>query len=197
MEKIVIVVYSKSYKKGLYMRKQGGFSATFFIIIIVVLVGAAVVGWYVYDSNALKDENIVSSAVSNDTQSKSLGNEGSTTEPTVEYTFPEEYKKRVTSAISFDTLPVSFKQYLAEEIKRSDIKDDCKQMYNIEQGTSDTKFYKGGVGCENGGGAALMWGYIDGIWLSISGTQNGWDCAKMEKYAVPKSFYVDCVTYES
>lgn len=42
-----------------------------------------------------------------------------------------------------------------------------------------------GVSCA-GGGAAFLWGKVDGSWREISGTQNiGFSCSDLEKYHVP------------
>lgn len=181
------------------MKKSNGFSSIIIVIGLLVLAVVLVVGLYVYKSNT-KDNPTQAPSTSADSKniSQSTNTEQSVDVKKTEvvaYEMPAEYKSRLTTKVSFDTLPDSYKQYLVVQMTPTGKPGECKQAYNVDSMSEDKKFIAGGVSCPTGGGSAVMWGNIDGVWQSIDTTQQGWNCATMKKYNVPLTFYVSCYDY--
>ena len=89
--------------------------------------------------------------------------------------------------------PESFKEFFVAAIKKdaaainTESQDNCYTMYSVNK-IYKQKYASGGIGAGGDcvGGAAVLWGVVDGNWKEISGTQNtGFACEALRKHQVP------------
>lgn len=94
--------------------------------------------------------------------------------------------------------PASFKQFIGTTAQKiaDTSKCDAGAVGVTVQTLRTDGFAVGGV--NDCGGYAAMWAEVDGHWQEIQGTQDSWECAVLEKYAVPSDVAgTTCYDYDA
>ncbi|WP_296605037.1 hypothetical protein [Nocardioides sp.] len=94
--------------------------------------------------------------------------------------------------------PAAFKRFIGRTAQRVVDHASCSEAtVGIMVEFVSTAGYAVGSVNECGGYAAL-WASVDGRWREIEGTQDAWDCAVLEHYAVPSDLVGDtCYDYDA
>lgn len=94
--------------------------------------------------------------------------------------------------------PAAFKRFIGHAAQRVVDHASCSDAtVGIMVEFVSTAGYAVGSVNECGGYAAL-WASVDGRWREIEGTQDAWDCAVLEHYAVPSDLVGDtCYDYDA
>ncbi len=94
--------------------------------------------------------------------------------------------------------PVAFKQFIGRTAQRLADGSSCSDGYvgvTVEMLRTDG-YASGGV--NDCGGYAALWATVDGQWKEIAGSQEMWDCAVLERYAVPSDVAgTTCYDYDA
>jgi hypothetical protein len=81
--------------------------------------------------------------------------------------------------------PEDFQRFVGRLAQQVAQRSDCADGYvGVTVATLRTDGYAAG-GVNDCGGYAALWATVDGQWKEIAGTQEAWDCAVLERYAVP------------
>jgi hypothetical protein len=76
---------------------------------------------------------------------------------------------------------------LLDQLQADAKKDQCEGAY-VGVGVQRYRTDGYAMGSANEcGGAAVLWGVVDGSWQQLIASQDVWDCAVLEKYQVPSS----------
>ena len=172
------------------MNKQKGSAHVIIIVGLVVLI-ISLLGLSFWQNYKIKnnetDTSKIDTAAGSD-KSSDTNLDMITYDPAVEITdeadisalknAPESFKKFIIASIGKDNNSAEAAQ-----------SNDCFSIYTVEK-IYKQKYAAGGVGaggeCE--GGAAVLWGMVDGEWKDISGTQNvSYPCVELEQYKVPSA----------
>jgi hypothetical protein len=93
--------------------------------------------------------------------------------------------RQPADADKLEGAPESFRTFLADAVRRLVANSTCTDGYvGITVEFLRTDGYAVG-GVNDCGGYAALWAVVDGQWKEIAGTQEAWDCAVLERYAVP------------
>lgn len=92
--------------------------------------------------------------------------------------------------------PASFKKFIRAGVTELQADSTCGDGFvGITVEFLRTDGYAAG-GVNDCGGYAALWAVVDGDWTEIAGTQEAWDCAILEQYAVPSDIAGDsCYDY--
>ena len=93
--------------------------------------------------------------------------------------------------------PEAFKRFIARTAQQVADASSCSDGYiGVTVATLRTDGYAVG-GVNDCGGYAALWATVDGQWQEIAGTQEAWDCAVLERYAVPSDVVgTTCYDYD-
>lgn len=81
--------------------------------------------------------------------------------------------------------PEAFRHFIGRTAQQVADASDCSDGYvGVTVATLRTDGYAVG-GVNDCGGYAALWATVDGRWQEVAGTQEAWDCAVLERYAVP------------
>ncbi len=182
------------------MKKINSQSGNAHIVIIVVLVVALVATLgFVYWQNFIQKKDD-SAKTSTQTSQKAATPKATAVLPDmIEYPTSVMVKSAVETA-QLTNAPTSFKDFVVQTINADNIAivsegSSCKRVIYVDKIYKQT-YALGMIGAtsatgdENGciGGAAILWGIVDGSWMKISGTQDtGFPCQDLEKYKVPSA----------
>lgn len=170
------------------MTSQKGSARVIIIIaLIVLLIGA--LGYIFWKNNINKDEAVKSpggSSASEPSKSAAKLPDMIIYDPTVNV-----MKKDDVSGLK--DAPDDFKQFIVSllgkdgENTNAEAESNCFSIITVHK-IYKQKYATGGVtaGGDCAGGAAVLWGIVDGSWKDIAGTQNiGFPCEDLERYKVP------------
>jgi hypothetical protein len=94
--------------------------------------------------------------------------------------------------------PKAFKRFIGRTAQQVADASSCSDGYvGVTVATLRTDGYAVG-GVNDCGGYAALWATVDGRWKEIAGTQEAWDCAVLERYAVPSDVVgTTCYDYDA
>lgn len=94
--------------------------------------------------------------------------------------------------------PEAFKRFIGRTAQEVADASSCSDGYvGVTVATLRTDGYAVG-GVNDCGGYAALWATVDGRWKEIAGTQEAWDCAVLERYAVPSDVVgTTCYDYDA
>jgi hypothetical protein len=94
--------------------------------------------------------------------------------------------------------PEAFRRFIGRTAQQVADASDCSDGYvGVTVQTLRTDGYAVG-GVNDCGGYAALWAAVDGRWREIAGTQEAWDCAVLERYAVPSDLAgTTCYDYDA
>lgn len=102
--------------------------------------------------------------------------------------------KSAAETTQLTNAPASFKDFVGKTIQADNTEisaenSNCVRVIGVDKIYKQT-YALGSIGAEGDcvGGAAILWGIVDGSWMKISGTQDtGFPCQDLEKYKVPSA----------